>query len=772
MVTALEHLPPRTQLAPDAIQERYREKEIARRRLAAVVNACGEIRDALAATLVEFNGHRGEPASFDLLEGFLDQQPYRLCYWRVATDEINYRRFFDVNELAAIRVEDPEVFRAVHEKVFQFLDRGWVTGLRIDHADGLLDPQAYLENLRRGGPDPAASAAEPAVELAVAEQPAPYLVVEKILGPHESLNKDWPVQGTTGYGFLNLLNGLFVDRRGLGQLRQTYTRFTDQPDAFAQVLFDCKRTILATSLSSELYVLSNQLMRIADQHRWSRNFTRPSLYRALRDVVVCFQVYRTYIRPGIDVVRDEDRRRIVEAVRAARRRNAAMSASFFDFIASVLLLDDPAGLSDAHRAERREFVLKLQQITSPVAAKGLEDTAFYRFYPLASLNEVGGDLGSPPAAPEQFHQRLIAQQAAWPDDMLATGTHDTKRGEDFRARLNVLSECPDAWDAAIHRWREANAPLRHDSDGQPVPDPNEEYLIYQTLVGTWPGEAPDEAARAEYIERLVPYFEKALHEAKLHSSWLNPDQEYDQAVATFVRGILADWNSPFVNDLGAFARSIADAGYLNSLAQAVVKICPRACLTFIRGRNSGISIWSIRIIGGRSIFAAGKRPCRGWRPRARKDGPRLAGELLRRWPDERIKMLVIWKALCLRRANIELFRGAYLPLAVTGPRATQVCGFARQVNEQWALSIIPRLALGAWQESPAAPAGSSPATVAWRPGQWWRDTWLQLPAAAPRNWRHAIEGGEFSAEESRAAKGRQAPRWIWPRYLGGFPWLS
>ncbi len=398
VITSLEHLPPRTQCDSEAIQERYREKEIARRRLVALVNVSSEIRDALATTLHEFNGRRGEPAGFDRLEAFLDQQPYRLCYWRVATDEINYRRFFDVDELAAIRVEVPEVFQGVHRKVFQFIERGWINGLRIDHADGLLDPLAYLENIRTGAVQALTCGTDASQNGAAKEPPAevvpPYLVVEKILGHNETLPKEWPVQGTTGYGFLNLLNSLFVDRRGLVGLRDGYLRFTGQTDTFAQVLFESKRTILATSLSSELYVLSSQLVKIADQHRWSRDFTRPSLYRALRDVVASFQVYRTYMRPGVDEVRPEDRKRINEAVRAARRRNAAMSPSFFDFIASVLLLDDPAGLSEAHKAQRREFVLKLQQVTSPVAAKGLEDTAFYRFYPLASLNEVGGDPAS------------------------------------------------------------------------------------------------------------------------------------------------------------------------------------------------------------------------------------------------------------------------------------------------------------------------------------------------------------------------------------------
>ncbi|HEY2147841.1 MAG TPA: malto-oligosyltrehalose synthase, partial [Pirellulales bacterium] len=700
VITALEHLPPRTECGMGAVRERYREKEIARRRLAAVVNMTAEIRDALATTLIEFNGHRGEPASFDRLETFLDQQPYRLCYWRVATDEINYRRFFDVDEMAAIRVEDPEVFLGVHGKVIDFLRRGWVTGLRVDHADGLLDPQAYLENLRDCGlqavgelPDQKNNAEQnaPSEDGAALRRP-PYMVVEKILGHNETLNKDWPVQGTTGYGFLNLLNGLFVDRQGLAKLRASYLQFTEQTDTFAKVLFDSKRTILGTSLSSELYVLSGQLTRIAGQHRWSRDFTRPSLHRALRDVVASFQVYRTYIRPGVDEVRPEDRHRIQEAVRAARRRNPAMSPSFFDFIASVLLLDDPPGLSAEHRAQRRDFVLKFQQVTSPVAAKGLEDTAFYRFYPLASLNEVGGDPASPTLTPEQFHRRILERMADWPHDMSATGTHDTKRGEDFRARLNVLSETPDEWDAAVRRWHDMNTSLRKESDGAAVPDTNEEHLIYQTLVGTWPVGSLDDEGRTNYVNRLVRYFEKALHEAKLHSSWLSPDQEYDEAVAAFVQAILADRQSPFITDLDAFARSIADAGFVNSLAQTLIKITAPGVPDFYQGTE----FWDFNLVdpdNRRPVDFRRRKETLAWLiAEGEKDLPNLARELLRRWPDERIKMFVIWRALQFRRENIDVFRGDFVPLVADGPRQDDVCAFARSAGGKWVLSVAPRMA--------------------------------------------------------------------------------
>ncbi len=318
IVTALEHMPDRTQADTDAVQQRYREKEVARRRLSALFETSGEIRQGLARTLEDYNGRRGEPSSFDKLESFLADQPDRLCHWRVATDEINYRRFFDVNMLAAIRVEDPEVFAAIHELVLRFIEQGWVSGLRIDHVDGLQDPQQYLASLAEAIRGTRAKAQD--TEGTVAKETF-YIVAEKILAHDESLPPEWLCHGTTGYDFLNLLNGLFVDRNGVYALRDAYSRLTGSNETFPQVLYQSKRAILATSLSSELNVLSHQLDRISEQHRWSRDFTRLSLHRTLRELVACFPVYRTYIQADTDVVRDEDRRRILSAVRLAKRRN-------------------------------------------------------------------------------------------------------------------------------------------------------------------------------------------------------------------------------------------------------------------------------------------------------------------------------------------------------------------------------------------------------------------------------------------------------------------
>ncbi len=423
-----------------------------------------------------------------------------------------------------------------------------------------------------------------------------------------------------------------------------------------------------------------------------------------------------------------------------------MSASYFDFIASVLLLEDPQGLSEESRQARRRFVLKLQQVTGPVTAKGLEDTAFYRFYPLASLNEVGADPMIPGTSVEQFHRRIRDRMNALPHELSATGTHDTKRGEDMRVRLNVLSEIPGAWEAAVQRWQAINAPARCELDGAAVPDSNEEYLIYQTLVGTWPMRPFEAPARQAYTERIVHYLDKALREAKLHTSWLNPYQEYDQAVADFIRAILADAGGPFVTDLSAFVHSIAKAGFVNSLAQTLVKICVPGVPDFYQG----VECWDFNLVdpdNRRPVdFARRRRMLDELESRAREGLPRLAAHLLRDWPDDRLKMFVTWRALQFRREHIELFRGDYLPLAVDGPRKAQLCAFARTSGTQQAVCIVPRVASAAWSESCEHDQRTANAAEPRRPAaDWWQGTTVSLGPEAPVGWRHVLTGQRIEA---------------------------
>lgn len=762
IITELENLPARTELDAERIQQRYREKEVARRRLAALLDSSSQVRNALDGAVAEFNGLAGNPRSFDRLEALLADQAYRLSHWRVATDEINYRRFFDINELAAIRVEDPEVFEKVHELAFRFLKQGCVTSLRIDHPDGLLDPQQYFTNLQEAFRR-SMSEAQSQSGSDDGEEPTLYVAAEKILAHDENLPAAWPVAGTTGYEFLNLLNGLFVERRGAYALRDTYNRFTGSPTSFGEVLYESKSTILNVSMSSELHVLSKKLDQISEQHRFSRDFTRSSLRRALREVIACFPVYRSYIRPGVETVSEDDRRRIRAAIRTAKRRNPALSGSFFDFIAAVLLLDDPEGLTDDQRQQRRQFVLRFQQLTGPVTAKGWEDTAFYRYYPLASLNDVGGDPAIAGASVEYFHRRVADRASAWPYAMSATGTHDTKRGEDVRARLNVLSELPDEWEQAVRRWQTWNERFRIALDDAQVPDANEEYLLYQTLVGTWPLDRDDSQTWSEYVARIARYMEKALKEAKLHTSWLSPYEEYDQAIAVFTRSILGDGDeSEFLQDMDSFARSIADAGFMNSLSQTLLKICVPGVPDFYQGTE----LWDFNLVDpdNRRPVDFGKRRemLAELQARAGDDLPGLAAELLECWPDERLKLFVTWRALEFRRRHSALFlHGTYEPLTVHGSREANVCVFARTHELDWLLVAVPRFTQQAWSTPVevgvasgarlAGETGSQPQVTAAIPqalAAWLEDTTLTLPSGAPQDWQDVFTGERFSAVDS------------------------
>lgn len=738
IITALDNLPTGDEQDPERIQQRYREKEVARRRFAGLLESSVPIRHGLDRAIKAFNGEPGDPHSFDRLEELLSKQAYRLAYWRVATDEINYRRFFDINELAAIRVEDPEVFESVHELVFRFVERGWVTALRIDHPDGLLDPQQYFQNLQ----DKFAEIKHRAQggDQYLPEQPTLYIAVEKILGHDEGLPADWNVAGTTGYDFLNLLNGIFVDRPGAVQLRSNYSRLTGQPMRYLDTLYESKKTILNVSMSSELHVLAWQLDRISEQHRWSRDFTQTSLRRALREVIACFPVYRSYIRPGSAQVSEEDRQHIAMAIRIARRRNPEMSHTFFDFIESVLLLDDPEGLGEDGVRARRQFVLKFQQVTGPVTAKGVEDTAFYRNYPLASLNEVGGEPMALGTTLEQFHRKNTERAAAWPYSMLATATHDTKRGEDVRARLNVLAEIPVEWNDAVCRWLALNEPRRAEVDGAPAPDANEEYLLYQTLVGTWPSAGAIDDA---YVERIAQYMGKALKEAKLHTSWLNANQEYDDAVAGFVRDILAAVD--FTADMTAFVASIADAGFVNSLAQTLLKIAAPGVPDFYQGTE----LWDFSLVdpdNRRPVdFELRRAILAEFKTRGANEAE-LAEELLAAWPDPRLKLYLIWRALDFRRRHADLMlRGSYLPLAIEGDRADHAVAFARERDGRWAVAVAPRLTLPAWRAESERAAG-------WPLAPWWRGTRVRVPGRLTADLKHVVAGNWIAGASDGAER--------------------
>jgi (1->4)-alpha-D-glucan 1-alpha-D-glucosylmutase len=681
ILTAISHLPPLEETVPARVRERRRERDIIKERLTKLIESSDAARMGLRSSLDDINGRKGDSPSFDALERILANQAYRLSFWRVAADEINYRRFFDINDLAAIRVEDPEAFATVHSLVFDLVRKGDISGMRIDHPDGLLDPQKYFENIQEQVPISGRSETNPG-------QAVPrrrfFLIAEKILVGDEELRPSWAIEGTTGYGFLNFLNGLFVDSSRKRALLRLYRQFSGWSQSYPDLVYQSKLLILQVSMSSELEVLSRRLDRISEQHRWSRDFTLHSLRAALREVIACFPVYRSYIRDSGRCPDDEDERHIRFAVRSAKRHNPAISESVFNFIENVLLLKDPEGLSEADQSERRLFVMRFQQLTGPVMAKGLEDSVFYRYCPLLSLNEVGGAPDKFGVSATFFHAKSLIRQASWHNSLLATSTHDNKRSEDVRARINVLSEIPTDWYRAIRSWQILNWDKKISVAGEQVPSPNDEYFLYQTLVGTWPLHAMNDKEYAEFVSRIGTYMEKALREAKIHTSWISPNTEYESAFQNFLAAILD--RSPGNNFLTAFQLfqvRVAKPGIFNSLAQTVLKITSPGVPDFYQGTE----VWNFSLAdpdNRRPVdYALLGSLLKRLREAENQDPENLLDQLIQDPVDGALKLYVTRSALRFRRANRELFaKGSYTGLRVIGKRQRHVITFSRSYRQR------------------------------------------------------------------------------------------
>src|SRR6184192_1338244 len=568
ILTALEYLPKRTETDPKRIAERIREKEIIKRRLERRCAEAPQVQQAIEKALARINGEPGDPRSFDALDELLNAQSYRLAFWRVAAEEINYRRFFDVNDLAAIRVELPKVFDAVHRLLLELVQTRAVTALRIDHPDGLYLPREYFEKIQQ----------RCAKALAIAlpqDGRAIYMVAEKILTGAETLRKDWLVHGTTGYDFANQVAQLLVDSSAETAITKTFHRFIGHSIPFSHVLYAKKLLVMKLSLANDVDVLGNMLDLLSEQDRRYRDFTLEALSRAVRETIACFPVYRTYVEPD-QPVSDEDEQIVERAIAAAKRRNPAMEESIFSFLRDVLLFRSPQNFDAAGRTAYTHFILKFQQTTAPVMAKGLEDTMFYIYNRLPALNEVGGEPQQFGLGVEVFHERNLDRQRDWPATLLATSTHDTKRSEDVRARIVAISEIPELWRRSLQRWGTANHRWKRMVSDLEAPDANEEYLLYQTLLGTWPMQTngePESVPAPEYIKRIQAYMAKALKEAKINTSWIQPNEEWDAAMHDFVARVLD--SSPRNKFLPAFlpvAQEIARLGAINSLTQTALKL--------------------------------------------------------------------------------------------------------------------------------------------------------------------------------------------------------
>jgi (1->4)-alpha-D-glucan 1-alpha-D-glucosylmutase len=727
-------------------------------RLGALVNE-KEIARIINESLAEINGNKNDPASFNELQSILADQHYKLAYWQNPNESINYRRFFAITELVGMRVDDPLVFDALHAPLLRTVSKDVLTGLRIDHIDGLRDPASYLTRLqqRLAGSDESSAissasvAASSSATIAAQEASATsnvdlaaYVLVEKILARGESLPADWPTSGTTGYDYLNYANDVFVDPAGANAVEKIYTSFTGRDTQFADVLYQKKKLVMATLLGVEMRSLGRQLGELAAEDRYARELPRTTLLEALIETTACVPAYRTYIR-SLDIP-PEARDFIERATAEARERKPHLDPACFDFLRDVLLLENPPYVFAGQREARLAFIMRWQQFTGPIVAKGVEDTALYVYHPLLSLNEVGGDpVPSAASSETDFWAFLRTRAARWPHAMNTTTTHDTKRSEDVRARINVLSEIPEQWNERLQHWSACNADHKTLVDGQMIPDRNEEYFLYQTLLGTWAADSSGDAitsspkAQAAFEQRIQEYMTKAIREAMVHTRWTRPNEAHETAVHNFVSAILSPKNSAeFLSDFQNFARSISDFGMINALSQALLKIATPGVPDFYQGSE----FWDLRLVDPDNRqpvdFSARAASLEDLAQATLASLSAASLKLFESWPSGQIKLWLVYKALQFRNAQGALFtEGEFLPAEVLGPNSENLIAFFRRQQNAWALVLVPRwlakLNLVTGQPTPADGNFLQLAKI-------FRDTQIVLPASSPQLWRGILDG--------------------------------
>jgi (1->4)-alpha-D-glucan 1-alpha-D-glucosylmutase len=695
--------------------------ESARDRLRALMASSPEIARLVQENVDELNGKVGDPASVGLLQRLLAEQNYKLAFWQNLNESINYRRFFTIADLVGVRVEDPLVFEATHGYILRLVARNSSAGLRVDHIDGLRDPASYLNRLQE--------------RLAAEENRAGVrscVVVEKILARGEGLPDDWPVNGTTGYDYVNEANGIFVNPEGARRVEEIYSAFIGRKQDFADVLYHKKKLVMNTLLGVEMRTLGRQLAELAAQDRYAREIDRQQLIEALIEVTACMSVYRTYIR-NMELPAHATKY-IDEAVAAARLRAPHLTKGAFNFVHEVLLLLNPPHVLADQREARLAFVMRWQQFTGPIVAKGMEDTALYVYHPLLSLNEVGGDpRPSEAASLEEFYSFLETRRRQWPGTMDATSTHDTKRSEDVRARINVLSEMPEQWKQRLERWAGLNAKYRQQDGGQPAPDRNEEYFLYQTLLGVWP---LDEDGFRNLTQRVQEHLIKATREAMVHTRWTRPNQRHEDALQKFAAGILAEENAEFLKDFREFQERVAYFGMVNGLAQTLLKITAPGIADFYQGSE----LWDLRLVDPDNRGQIDFRRRVTALAESKKADVEKSGRALRHmidhWQDGKIKLHLIQKALSFRRDHADLFyEGEFLPVQVAGCYAENVVAFLRRNGTSVVLTAVPR-----WLAKMAEKPGHA------QDKRDWCDTRLVLPCENSETWSSIVSGAQLTSE--------------------------
>ena len=695
-------------------QERYDQTNFIKRTLWEIYSNNKNVRKFLNTNIRIFNGVKGNAESFNLLDDILAQQLFRLSYWKVATEEIDYRRFFSINELICLRVENADVFSHTHEFIFQLVENGIISGLRIDHVDGLYDPTSYLQRLRERVPET-------------------YIIVEKILNASESLPHYWPVQGTTGYDFINYVNGLFCQKQNDRAFKSIYSALAGLTTRYDDLLREKRQLIIQEDMAGDVDNLAHLVKEMASLDRHGSDITLYALRRALAGVLAVFPIYRTYINPTVSS--ESDREYIRQAVDLAKLNSPALLNELI-FIQRFLLLDYPEYLSDEDKERWLKFVMRFQQLTGPLMAKGFEDTALYVYNKLLSLNEVGGRPNQFGCSLDEFHDFNIRRRNMWPDSLSATATHDTKRGEDVRARINILTELPTDWKRHVSNWTRINKSKKKRAGSAYAPDKNDEYFLYQTLIGTFPF---DESTYSQFIERIKKYVIKAVREAKVHTGWLQPDADYENGYISFVEDILNPSRSNlFLKDFIPFQKRIAHYGIFNSLSQVLIKITSPGVPDFYQGSE----LWDFNLVdpdNRRPVdFKKRKTMLREIMKRADSNVLELIEHLCAEKEDGRIKLFLIFMALRARNRHREVFRrGDYIPLGVAGRFKDHVIAFSRNYSNNSAITVTPRFLSGLIADD-QYPLGE----------EVWQDTRINLTSSSHSLWKDVLTGRIHKGQNS------------------------
>ncbi len=672
-----------------------------------------EIQGFVQQNLTTFNGTPGDPQSFDLLDDLLSEQFFRLAFWKVGAEELNYRRFFTVNELICLKVDDQQVFEETHTLISKLVNAEQVNGVRIDHIDGLYAPTEYLNRLRQKLGDT-------------------YIVVEKILEVDETLPENWPIQGTSGYEFLNYVNGLFCKQANETAFTRLYHQLTGLTGDYSSLTQSKKRLMAETNLVGDIDNLARFLKRISNQYRYGRDLTLYGLRRAIEEVLIAFPIYCTYIDEN--GVTERALHYIGIAVERARKQIPQL-VNELNLIEKFLHLEYEDSLPEAERAQWLHFVMRLQQFTGPLMAKGIEDTLFYSYNRFISLNEVGGAPDHFGVSVRQFHKFNEQQQASWPLGLNASSTHDTKRSEDVRARLNVLSELPEQWEAQVQQWRGLNGSHKRVVEDRVVPDANDEYFLYQTLVGVLPFDSDNAEALQSVTERVTDYVIKAVREAKVHTAWLHPDTDYEDGFVAFTKAILKPGgNNAFLQSLKEFQAKIADYGIYNALSQTLLKITAAGVPDIYQGNE----MWDFSLVdpdNRRPVDYGYRQHMLNEIKRDWEDDPvKLLGNMLTYRQDGRLKLFVVHRGLMARQRFTDVFnQGSYVPLFAKGPYEDNLIVFAREWEGKTVVAIAPRFF------TDIVDPGDYPI------GNVWKDTTLTLPGNSQwRNWfsNQTIDGSD------------------------------